>query len=349
MSKKIDLTGQKFGKLTVIEYVGSKNNRAIWRCKCSCPEGNEVIVPTTHLKSGHTQSCGCFLKEKLADRADDLTGQKFGRWTVLEKAGKDKQGSILWKCQCSCEKGTIKNIPARSLKTGDSTSCGCYARELTSERSKANHKPKPIINMVGERYGKLTVQRMVERNIKEKVYWVCSCDCGGERITNRDMLIRGKATDCGCMKPYSYRKDFPRLYRIWSGMKQRCLNPKSDSYKDYGGRGITVCEEWQKDFEPFARWALVNGYDDGLTIDRRNVNGNYEPSNCRWITAFEQAGNTRKNINITYNGQTKTLSEWCRELNLNFGTVKYRLKVGYSVEQAFFGLPNDQYKKVKRK
>ena len=131
-------------------------------------------------------------------------------------------------------------------------------------------------------------------------------------------------------------------------MKNRCNSSNYDRYKDYGGRGITVCQEWQDSFEVFCKWALENGYADSLTLDRIDVNGNYEPSNCRWITMFDQMGNMRKNVYITYNGETKHLSEWCRILNVKHSTIAYRLKHGYSIEEAF-ETPIGKYEKKNRK
>lgn len=107
-----------------------------------------------------------------------------------------------------------------------------------------------------------------------------------------------------------------RLYGVWSTMKSRCSNPKNRKFYRYGGRGITVCEEWQT-FEPFYEWAMANGYSDNLSIDRIDNNGNYCPENCRWATNQEQANNTSKTIKIEFNGETKTLSEWADSIGIN--------------------------------
>lgn len=129
---------------------------------------------------------------------------------------------------------------------------------------------------------------------------------------------------------YRYGK---RLYRIWTGMRSRCRNSKAQVYERYGGRGIKVCDEWQ-DYETFAQWALHNGYEDTLTIERKDVNGNYCPENCTWITRGEQAKNRRNNINIEVGGKTKTGAEWARELGMNKSAVLRRLKKGMSPEEA---------------
>ena len=124
-----------------------------------------------------------------------------------------------------------------------------------------------------------------------------------------------------------------RLHRIWNNMKQRCSNPNNDGYKYYGMRGVTVCKEWQE-FKPFYIWAMNNGYEDNLTIDRIDVNGNYEPSNCRWANKYTQANNTRQNRYIMFKNTTHTLKEWSVLLNIPYGCLQQRLIRGWSIEKA---------------
>lgn len=344
MSKMNDLTNQRFGKLVAIEPRGRKNKKIAWFCQCDC--GNTSVVASDKLRNGHTQSCGCLIKQKGHERLIDLTGKKYGRWTVVEKHGKNTR-DIIWKCICDC--GKIGYITGGSLRSGNSMSCGCLARELASERQKGkpSKNPKEIIDLKGKRFGKLIVLEMQEHIVGEDVKWKCKCDCGNEIVTKGAYLRSGKKTHCGCDKPFSYRLTYPRLHCIWSGMKNRCNSSNYDRYKDYGGRGITVCPEWQESFEVFCKWALENGYADNLTLDRIDVNGNYEPSNCRWITMFDQMGNMRKNVYITYKGETKHLSEWCRVLNFKQATIDYRLRHGYSVEEAF-EIPIGKYERTNR-
>ena len=125
-----------------------------------------------------------------------------------------------------------------------------------------------------------------------------------------------------------------RLHNIWVSMKERCNVPSVNCYKYYGGRGIKVCEEWKHSFESFRDWALANGYTDTLTIDRIDVNGNYEPSNCRWITLKEQGSNKTNNHFITYNGVTKTLQQWADEIGIHHVTLLERIERWGSVEEA---------------
>jgi len=131
-----------------------------------------------------------------------------------------------------------------------------------------------------------------------------------------------------------------RLYAVWQGMKRRCNNPSNNSFNDYGGRGISVCEEWENNYECFKTWALSNGYDPTAkqwecTLDRIDNDGNYEPNNCRWVPLITQANNKRNNKFYTCNGETKTLSEWARNKGLSVQTLHSRInRYGYSIEEA---------------
>ena len=200
----------------------------------------------------------------------------------------------------------------------------------------------------GTRYGRYTILHEVkEGNPKERLF-MCRCDCGKEKIVRLRHLRSGAVVSCGCKvredlirKNYKhggcFRQDrVEKLYGVWISMKQRCTNPKNAAYSYYGGRGITVCDEWLHDYTRFKQWALEHGYKEGLTIDRIDDNGNYEPSNCRWATYIEQANNTRKNLNITYKDETHTLAEWGRILGIKYNTLMFRYRKGLPLEQVFF-------------
>lgn len=123
---------------------------------------------------------------------------------------------------------------------------------------------------------------------------------------------------------------YKRLYNIFNGMRLRCYNKKAKNYPNYGGKGIKICKEWKNHFMNFCDWALENGYKENLTIDRIDVNGNYEPNNCRWVTMLQQENNRKNNIFLKYNNQNKTLKQWGRELNIPYGTIYARYCNGFS-------------------
>ena len=195
-----------------------------------------------------------------------LEGEKFGKWCVIEQSRIDQRGEKIYLCQCDC--GTIREVRSSHLRSGASSSCGCFANALTSERSKTH----------------------------------------------------GMSNS--------------RIFGIWSGMRTRCNNSNDYHYKWYGARGIKICSEWMDDFQVFYDWSMNNGYSDDMTIDRIDPNGNYEPTNCRWISRKEQMCNTRRNVLLTYGGKTMCAKEWSKVTGINDRTICYRKnKLGWSDEK----------------
>lgn len=198
-----------------------------------------------------------------------------------------------------------------------------------------------VIDITGQKFGRLAVLGFDKKDDFRQYMWLCKCDCGNVVSVRGYSLRSGNTQSCGCLQKdtnlelrQTHGMTKTRIYNTWKGMRQRCSSPSTSCYRYYGGRGITVCDEWQN-FEPFYQWAISNGYANNLTIDRIDVNGNYEPSNCRWITLKEQQKNTRRNHLITFNGETKTLNEWAEQLGISHTTLLDRLNYpNWSIEEA---------------
>lgn len=192
-----------------------------------------------------------------------------------------------------------------------------------------------FMDLTGQQFGSLLVISRDEDYISPTgnkiARWICKCECGNTVSVMGASLKRGRTKSCGCLqkkvaseKQTKHGKHNTRIYRIWNGIIVRCTNPNHHSYKHYGARGITVCDEWRK-FEPFFEWSVTNGYNDTLSIDRIDNNQGYCPSNCRWATTTEQANNTSKNHYITFQGETHTLIEWSRITGISYSTLRDRI------------------------
>lgn len=199
----------------------------------------------------------------------------------------------------------------------------------------------------GKRYGHLTIIGY------ENKKFICRCDCGGECRAKPSYLFNGKMKTCGYNCPHHQeqydRRSKERLYSVWHGMIDRCYNPNSTGYKTYGGRGITVCDEWKNDFWAFNRWGIENGYQEGLSIDRIDCDGNYEPSNCRWATTQMQRDNQHDPYTFTPKpnsfkrrtakrhevfGEKLTMQQIVEKYGKSEPLIRYRLKIGMTLEDA---------------
>ena len=205
----------------------------------------------------------------------DLTGQRFGRLVVLRR-GNDyisPKGAhhVKWVCRGDC--GNVKEIAAAHLRSGDNLSCGCFWKERIAEKARVNSKTHGLSNT--------------------------------------------------------------RIYKEFRNINDRCYNPNNPSYANYGGRGISVCDEWRGigNFLNFYNWSMANGYKDDLTIDRVDVNGNYEPGNCRWVDWETQYNNTTKTVKLTFNGETMSVAQWARKLGFDRHTLYSRIKIGLPIEE----------------
>ena len=210
-----------------------------------------------------------------------------------------------------------------------------------------------IEDLCGQKFSYLTVIKRVTNKVtpsgSQLICYECLCDCGNSTIVTKNHLITGHTKSCGCAKgelckihTIKHGQAGSRLYHIYYDMRRRCLNPKDHEYHRYGKRGITVCNEWlgKNGFQNFYDWAITHGYQEDLTIDRINNDGNYEPDNCRWATNKQQMNNVCYNVRLTYNNETHTIAEWARILGLNQDTIQARIKYyGMSVEDALFKPP----------
>lgn len=242
---------------------------------------------------------------------EQLKGQVYGQLTIVDEASPyispkgEKSRQVL--CQCSC--GKYITVVLSTLKHGKPKTCNDSLHRID-------------MSLVGQRFGRLVVKEFDHLEKNRGSYWKCQCDCGNKKIILRTDLLNHHTISCGCyakenMQKRSYKHGLSnaRIHRIWNGMKQRCSNPNCHNYKNYGGRGIQVCKEWQT-FITFYDWAINNGYNDQLSIERIDVNGNYEPDNCTWIPVSQQLSNKRNNVFFTYNGETYTIEQWSKKLNI---------------------------------
>lgn len=246
----------------------------------------------------------------------NLVGERFGKLVVLSLGEKTKNRSTVWLCQCDCG----KQISARNknLLEGITTDCGCISKKGYS---------------VNKKIARLTLLKEIRVGSGRK--WECVCDCGNKLIVKESLIREGAVKSCGCLKKeyaekgnvvHGYNKT--RIQRIYNAMLRRCYSKKHIHYKNYGGRGITICDEWlgENGLKNFGEWALKSGYNDNLSIDRIDNNGNYCPKNCKWATPLEQQNNTRYNRILEYNGEKLTLSQAARKYNLDIHTLYNRIK-----------------------
>ena len=250
----------------------------------------------------------------------DYKGQRFGKLVVKEFSHR-KNNSYYWNCICDC--GNEKAIKITNLTSGSTNSCGC----------------SKFTNLVGKKFGKLQVIELFSRDKKAK--WLCECECGNKKIVSQNNLLSNNTRSCGCLFKEVHKIGNPkhnlyhhRIYKIWKSMKYRCYLKTHQHYERYGGRGIKVCDEWKNNVENFYNWSMQNGYKEDLTIDRIDNNGNYEPSNCRWVDRITQQNNTKKNKYYDYNGEKLTLSQICRKYNINYSTLYHRLEKNNDIKKA---------------
>ncbi len=267
----------------------------------------------------------------------DLTGQIFSKLTAIALSDRrGGSGKIMWVCICEC--GNIVETTSNSLMRGDITSCGCgHIKDLT-----------------GQRFGRLTVISLSDKKLEysRSAVWLCRCDCGNEIITSSTCLKSGDTLSCGClhreiMSEVGKARTTHGLrhtpeYDAWSNMKRRCCSENGRDYKNYGGRGISVCDRWLNSFENFyADMGLKPSPDH--SIDRIDNDGNYEPNNCRWATAEEQSNNRRNIVRYSYNGGDYTYTQLARIFDISEEPLRQKLIAGWPVEKAIELMVNNRH------
>ena len=197
--------------------------------------------------------------------------------------------------------------------------------------------PAPQYDLTGQRFFRLLVKSYSHRNKHNKTVWNCICDCGVKKQVAYNDLKTGDIKSCGCyqkerLKTHGLTKT--PLHKIHAGILTRCYNPNSKLHKNYGGRGITMCDEWLNNLKSFVDWAMANGYRKGLSIDRINNDNGYNPENCRWSTFIEQNNNRRSSHLFTLNGECKTITQWSRIYKINKDRIFSRINMGWDIEKA---------------
>ena len=203
-----------------------------------------------------------------------------------------------------------------------------------------------VRDLTGLKAGLLTVVSLSGRDKNGRAIWLCRCDCGVELNRSSSIICKAikhnKKSHCGCSparKSHGLSKE-KHLYWVWASIIQRCENEVNKDFPGYGGRGITICKEWRNDFGKFHAWAKSTGYRRGLTIERLDVNEGYNPDNCDWTENERQSLNCRRSIILTYKGETKHLSDWAREYNLKYKTLRGRIfSYGWDLERALTTKP----------
>lgn len=184
-------------------------------------------------------------------------------------------------------------------------------------------------DMIGKKFNMLTVVKQENSKSKGKRYWLCKCDCGNLTVVNTSNLCSGQVKSCGCIanRPNNKSHGMSKtvLYSRWLGIKKRCKCEKTNSFENYGGKGVRVCKEWEESFESFMKWALANGFEEKLTIDRIDPNGDYCPENCRWITIKDQENNRSNNVYYEYNGECLTIPQLAEKYGINKRTLFWRI------------------------
>lgn len=259
----------------------------------------------------------------------------------------DSHGCEQWDFKCIC--GKIVTKPPYRVLSGGHRSCGCmrYKNSVRKGVPQGPHKvPRvDLSRYIGQKNNRLTVVDYVRREGKKAFELKCECECGNVVYVLPYQFVSGDVKSCGCIRGVMKTKhglSHTKVYSEWKQMVDRCHNPKVHNYERYGGRGITVCEEWRKSPTAFSEWVeSIGGKPEGMSLDRIDNNGPYAPWNCRFTTTKVQSRNKRSNRMYTYDGKTQCLADWAKELGISYSTLSGRLHKGWNIEKVL-SMPVDK-------
>lgn len=311
--------GTQINYLTVLRDKEMINDIYYHWCKCKC--GKERYVHRSTLLSQSIQDCGCH-----SFVWDNYIGKKYGRLTVLRVYSEGVGKNTTTYCVCKCDCGNETTVNLQNLKRGASQSCGCIKRFDFEQFKKKKFEQFDVVSLIN----------------KKKKTVLCKCNCGNFfTCFAYDLTSKKPIKNCGhCGKQIAYpikafrERKHTRIEQIYWNMIQRCYNKNNPNYKNYGGRGIKICDEWRSSIHCFQDWAFSHGYNENLTIERIDVNGNYCQENCTWIPRSEQQKNKRAIKKYEYNGKLLCLSDIASESGVKYSMLQQRIKRGMSLENA---------------
>lgn len=340
MGNKEIKSGDKFGRLTVLNKDESrKNNKnSYYICLCICGEMKSKM--RGNLLSGSTLSCGCLRTERATNlnknHTKEESGNRYGKLFVIGRDLEAESEGVRWLCRCDC--GKELSVEGYCLRNGNSTSCGCKRSETLRAL------PSKAIDEVGNRYGRLVVLRRGE-NDGNLAQWWCLCECGNEILRNGSRLRSGSIQSCGCLEELNRLNNCSisrlkhglsehPLYRKFHSIKARCYRASAPDYFRYGGRGIKICDEWLKRCASFIEWAIANGWVENakLSVDRIDNDGHYSPENCRIVGFSENTVKrfTDRGQGLFIDGVPVNIRDRVRKSNISPSTVKKLSIAGYS-------------------